>query len=266
MANAIVNTRNFRANLRRDENGQIDMRNGQSFIELINSIRTEVEAYMEMGELQMAENQCRGLIKLEKRLGYLTGEKLMAEIKELKVEATLARREEIKRQTKERHDQKRRVAYMISMMERIAQEEQSKRRVEMARQEREIEMAELRAKRELKMRAKEDRNVWLAHHDELDSGLTHNPFAALKGIKPAVKEEMPVVEEPVAVETAEEPATDTEVNELMAIYTVAIEACQEMNQWEEVQELLGEEFFMRNITEELVNELHEAMELVADNQ
>lgn len=263
MANAIVNTRNFRANLRRDENGKVDMKNGQSFIELINSIRTEVEAYMELGELQMAENQCRGLIKLEKRLGYLTGEKLMVEIKELKAEAIIARREQIKRETKERHDQKRRIAYMVSLMERIAQNVQSKKRIEMARMEREKELAELAAKRELRMRAKEDRSVWLAHHEELDNTLTHNPFAALAGYVPVKKEEP--TEVPLEETTTEE-KVEVQVDVALALYTQAIEACQEIGQWEEVQSILGDEFFMRNITEELVEELHEAMELVADNQ
>lgn len=289
----VVATRLFLANARyaQDINGRVkrdnrgrpvrDEKNGITNIEKVNFIRNEVEAFIETGELDLAEAQCRGLMKIEQFMGYNSGEKLMERIEVLKEEQKVAKTEEFlqkclqwKEETRARHDQKRRVSNMASLMEQIEQEEASKRRAEMAREQREKEMAEVRKQRELRQLAKEDRNVWLAHHEELDTGLTHNPFAALQGITPAPA---PVVEEvkPVeaAVEVVEEPvvemATETEVNTILAMYTAAIEACQEMGQWNEVQELLGDEFFNRNVTEELVTELCDAAELVAmeaDNQ
>lgn len=247
---AIVATRNFFANTRRD---------GVSFIEFLNNVRTETEAYIEMGELGLAEKQCYGLIKLEKAKGYTTGEKLMKQIKALQSEKETARREQMKVEREERREERVRLQRMNSLFERIAQEVESEARVEAARIEREREMAELQAKRQLRQRAKEDRNVWLAHHEELDNTLTHNPFAVLAGYVP-MKDEEP------AEVPFEDATVEVQVDVALALYTQAIEACQEMGQWKEVQEVLGDEFFMRNITEELVNELHDAMELVADNQ
>lgn len=250
----VVATRNFFANPRRE---------GISFIEFLNNIRTETEAYIEMGELDMAQKQCFGLMKLEKAKGYVTGQKLMKQIVALKEEREIARREQIKLERQERAEARVRLQRMNSLFERIAQEVESEARVEAARIEREREMAELQAKRQLRQRAKEDRSVWLAHHEELDTGLTHNPFAALAGYVP-VKEEEPT-EVPFEDATVEE-KVEVQVDVALALYTQAIEACQEMGQWKEVQDILGDEFFMRNVTEELVEELHEAMELVADNQ
>lgn len=256
--NAIVKTRNFFANPRKN--------NGVSFIEFINGIRTEIEAYVEMGELEMAQSQCYGLIKVERAKGYTTGVKLMEKIVSLMEERKIARRQEIKAEQAERRDNNIRIKRMVSMMERIAQEEQSKAHVKLARQQRELHVAELKAKRELARKAKEDRNVWLAHHEELDNTLTHNPFAALQGIKVAVKEQPEIEQIEEQKIEACEPVTEVEFQTLLATYTAAIDACKEMGQWEEVQELLGDEFFNQNITEELVEELCNTAELVADCQ
>lgn len=271
----VVATRNFRSNPRRE---------GVSFMEFLNNIRCETEAYIEMGELDMATKQCFGLMKLEKAKGYVTGQKLMKQIVALKEERELARREQIKVERQERKEARIRLERMNSMFEKIAQEIESENRVALAREQREKEMAEVRKQRELRQLAKENREVWLAHHEELDNTLTHNPFAALQGITPAPLPELglpdecdEIVEAPdgdiaddnrltLEPEEVVEMATETEVNTILAMYTAAIEACQEMDQWNEVQDILGDEFFNRNVTEELVEELHEAMELVADNQ
>lgn len=273
----VVATRNCFANSRpimkdadgepiKDKKGNVVF--GLTMTETLNGIRQEVETFLDLGELDMAANQINGLKKLELRFGYYSWEKLTLRLEACR-EALRVNKNNIRLQyveeSKARRLERERLHRDASFAEANRQKEEGEKRAQFAREEREIAQAEAIAQRQLKRLAKDDREVWMAHHNDLDNDLTHSPFGALIAVKatpaPVVVEVAPVVAVVKAVSIDE----IVEVDAVLKAFNEAIAACEAVGQLVEVKDLLGDEFFAQAITVETVKELHEAMELVVDN-